>query len=67
MKSFDCFVVIPKNSELADLVGESTNGILVPLFSSEVDAHEWRHRTNRAAETLVEPIRLQRRAQKGSK
>lgn len=58
LKTTKAWIVIDKYSQLADVVAESDNGILVPFFSTEAEANDWRYRANRDATTKAIKVKV---------
>lgn len=41
MKDIIAFMIIPKNEELANIIGEASNGVMIPFFDSIIDANNF--------------------------
>lgn len=44
MKPIRAFAVLPKRTDMSDLIAQTSAGVLIPFFSSQADANEWKYR-----------------------
>ena len=62
MKTIKAWAVIPKFNEMADIIRNSSCGVMIPFFDSEHEANEWRYRSNRAASTQAVEVEIRKRS-----
>lgn len=66
MKPIKAWAVVTKYSEIADVIAESSNGVLIPFFSTKEEANEWRSRKLTTNETKVVYVVIREKGDKDS-